>query len=220
MRTEERISSRLKELIELGDRVLATRKSPPRNVIGDARVDQQLAAQWAASVEALLVRVFGADSPHHRAFKNHTNRHIGYSDALRAQGVLRAAADDFAGGYIFALRELVEADVFDDLLEQAEHLLSSRYHAAAAVIAGCVLEDALRKLCNRRSVAVPAKPKLDQMNADLAKAGVYSKLVQKRITALADVRNKAAHGQWTEFNPADVEEMIRAVRRTIEDFYQ
>jgi hypothetical protein len=56
---------------------------------------------------------------------------------------------------------------------------------AAAVIAGTVLETALRQLC------------LDRMNADLAKAGVYNSLMQKRITALAAIRNRAAHGKPT-----------------------
>lgn len=195
MKADERIAARLTELVELGDRVLATRRSPPPNVIGDDRVDQQLSAQWAASVESLLARVFGADSAHCAAFKKHVSKHIGFSNVVCAQGVLKAALDDFTGGHLFELRSLIEADVFDDFLDQAEHLRSAGYHPAAAVIAGCVLEDALRKLAAKHRLPLAAKPKLDQMNADLARAGVYSKLVQKRVTALADLRNKAAHGQ-------------------------
>ena len=42
------------------------------------------------------------------------------------------------------------------------------------------------------------------MNADLAKAGVYDKLIQKRVTMLADIRNKAAHGDTVGFNDDDV----------------
>ena len=57
------------------------------------------------------------------------------------------------------------------------------------------------------------------MNAELGKAGVYTKLVQKRVTALADLRNKAAHGQWDQFCRSDVEEMIPAVRRIMEEHY-
>ena len=56
------------------------------------------------------------------------------------------------------------------------------------------------------------------MNADLAKAGVYNKLVQKRVTTLADLRNKAAHGEWTAFGEQDVREMVSAVRRFMEKF--
>jgi hypothetical protein len=63
------------------------------------------------------------------------------------------------------------------------------------------------------------KPKLDTMNADLAKQSVYNKLTQKRITALADIRNKAAHGEWDEFTKADVEDMLRGVRQFMETHF-
>jgi hypothetical protein len=50
------------------------------------------------------------------------------------------------------------------------------------------------------------------MNADLAKAEVYNKLTQKQITALADIRNSAAHGEAGRFAPQDVTNMIRDVQ--------
>jgi len=50
------------------------------------------------------------------------------------------------------------------------------------------------------------------MNADLYKAGAYNLLTQKKITALAQVRNSAAHGQWDQFAVRDVEDMLNAVR--------
>ena len=53
------------------------------------------------------------------------------------------------------------------------------------------------------------------MNADLAKVGVYNKLIQKRITALADIRNSAAHGKPEEFSEADVDSMIDEVTRFV-----
>ncbi|WP_199901781.1 hypothetical protein [Herbaspirillum sp. B65] len=56
------------------------------------------------------------------------------------------------------------------------------------------------------------------MNSDLAKAGVYNKLTQKQITALADLRNKAAHSQWEEFTKGDVDEMLRSIRRIMTEY--
>lgn len=53
------------------------------------------------------------------------------------------------------------------------------------------------------------KEKLDWMNAALAKAQVYTPLTQKKITALADIRNSAAHGKWTAFTQDDVGEMLK-----------
>lgn len=38
-----------------------------------------------------------------------------------------------------------------------------------------------------------------------------NKLQQKRITALADIRNSAAHGKPEEFTESDVENMIRDI---------
>ncbi len=200
----------------MGDRLLGTRRSPPSGFAVDDFVDSQLAYQWATSVQNLLARVFGEASEHYKNFKAQVEQRLRYSPANQAQGVLRAAREDYANGHLFELRCLIEAEVFDDFLEHAEHLLSSGYHHAAAVIGGCVLEDGLRRLCDQRGIATSAIPKLDTMNSDLAKAGVLTKLEQKKVTALADLRNKAAHGRWKEFEREDVEEMLGGVRRFME----
>ena len=57
------------------------------------------------------------------------------------------------------------------------------------------------------------------MNSELAKQGVYSKLMQKRITWLADIRNKAAHGEWDKFTKTDVENMLRDVSQFMETHF-
>lgn len=125
-----------------------------------------------------------------------------------------AAKDDFQGGFLTSVKNLVQAELFDSELEQATELLNSGYKGPAAVVAGVVLETTLRDLCTDNSIP---HGKLDKMNSDLAKAGVYNKLQQKRITALADIRNSAAHGDWTSFNDYEVKEMIRDVERFLSD---
>jgi len=124
------------------------------------------------------------------------------------KAVFMAAKEDFEGGYLTSIRSLVQAEVFDSELEQAEELVKSGYVVAAAVIAGVVLETALRELCDRSEISYGS---LNKMNADLTKAGVYNKLVQKRITALADIRFCAAHGKLAEFTTQHVSTMIRDV---------
>ena len=135
---------------------------------------------------------------------NATN--YGIFKSLKA--VFLAAKEDFEGGYLSSIRMLIQAEVFDSELEQANELLSSGYSAAAAVIAGVVLETALRELCDKEGIS---HGNLNKMNTDLAKAGIYNKLMQKRLTALADVRNSAAHGKSGEFTGQDVTDMIRDV---------
>lgn len=214
MHIDEKIRKRLDELIATGEQVLATRKNPKSDVI-----DAQLAFQWATSVQNILVSVFGKESEHYKNFSAQVKEYIYYSLVFRAQGVLKAAKDDYDNEQLFEVRRLIEAEVFDDFMEQSEHLLNSGYYQPAAVIAGCVLEDGLRKLCEKSGIALPARPKLDSMNVELSKAGVFSKLDQKRITALADLRNNAAHGKWDQFTKEDVEEMVKAVRRIMEEHF-
>ncbi len=115
------------------------------------------------------------------------------------------------------MRALVEAELFSDLLDQAATLIRAGYFAPAAVLVGAVLEDGLRRIALRAQVSLPESPKPDLINAELAKAGAYSKLVQKRITAIAAIRNSAAHGKWTDFTDADVREMHGWVERFLAD---
>ncbi|MDW8338862.1 MAG: DUF4145 domain-containing protein [Thermoleophilia bacterium] len=182
MSVDQKIRERLAELVTMGESVLATRQEPPRGVVGDPFVDAQLAFQWATSAQNLLARVFGKDSEHYANFRTQVEKHLTFSPVRNALGVLRAAHDDFEQGQLFDLRRLIEADVFVSFLEQSEHLLEAGYYQAAAVLAGGVLEDSLRKLCESAGITLASRPKLDSMNIDLAKAGLYSKLVQKRIT--------------------------------------
>jgi len=219
MKIDEKILTRIEELILKGEEVLKTGKSLPSNYIGyDARVNIQMAAQWQVSCLNILRNVFGEDSNHYRMFNSLTQGETTYSPCRKCLGILKAAKDDYENDYLFDTRALIEAEVFDDFLEQANYLFSQGYFTAAAVIAGSVLEDSLRKLCTKNGIGLSAKPKLDTMNADLAKVPVYNLLKQKQITALADLRNKAAHGQ-DGFTKEDVEAMIKDVRRFTVDYF-
>ena len=194
MSTEDRISARLDELVDLGKKVLATRRSPAPNHMTSDFVDVQLMNQWLTSCLNLIGKIFGESSPHYFRLKEQFPNYPKYPNAQQAFGVLLSAKDDFDSGAIFDIRRLIEAEVFDDFLEQAEHLLEVGYFQPAAVVIGSVLEDGVRKLCQANDIPASEKPKLDWMNSELAKKAVYSKLIQKRITAIADLRNSAAHG--------------------------
>ena len=97
----------------------------------------------------------------------------------------------------------------------AEHLSNQGYKDPAAVLVGSVLEEHLRKLCLKNSLPVlvgVTHKKADSLNADLAGASVYSKLDQKSVTAWLDLRNKAAHGRYTDYTKDQVQLMLDGVR--------
>lgn len=178
-------------------------------------IDENLILNWQVKVKSLLSNLCGEDSQHFTAFieagqtKPFTSR---YTMLQQMKAVFMAAKEDFEGGYLNSVRNLVQAEVFDNELDQARELLNSGYTAAAAVIAGTVLETSLRNMCGDHGLPYG---KLEKMNADLTKHGVYNNLVQKRITALAGVRNSAAHGKIAEFNKDDVKLMINEIERFV-----
>ena len=219
MDIDKKIVDRLQELIDAGNKVLQTKSKDTgegTSLLFGYAVDYEMASQWGTSCLNLLGRVFEKESDHYVRFKELGNGFESTEEIRKALGALRAAKEDYENGYLLNTKILVQAEVFDDILEQAEHLFANGYHAPAAVIAGAVLEDGLRKLCQRRGISLPAKPTIDPMNVALAKDGAYSSLVQKKITMLADLRNKAAHGKWTEFTKDEVKDMLAQVRSFME----
>lgn len=129
---------------------------------------------------------------------------------------LSAFRSDVQAGYLKTLEELIHADLFADFLEMATELRAKGFKDAAAVIAGSVLEEHLRKLAGAsglqtaKSSGEPLKASV--LNASLAKAGTYNKLVEKSVTAWLGVRNSAAHGKYDEYDDAQTEALIRDVR--------
>jgi hypothetical protein len=181
-------------------------------------VNSEMFLAWCVKCKNLLSNSCGKDSAHYVAFIDAESSSLLYgniSSFQNTRAVFGAAQEDFEGGYLSTVRSLVQAEVFDTELEQAKELLNSGYFTAAAVVAGVVLETALRELCLRRQLNAG---KLDKMNADLAKAGQYNSLAAKRVTALAATRNSAAHGKSDEFNEADVRAMVADVERYVADW--
>lgn len=139
--------------------------------------------------------------------------------AAQLCGVLESLRADTQAGYMDSVSELIHGEMFGDFLEMAQHLIDEGYKDAAAVIAGSVLEGHLRQLCLKSGVetdtevkGVPIPKKAERMNADLVKASVYNTTDQKNVTAWLDLRNKAAHGLYKEFEAGQVSLLISNVR--------
>lgn len=178
---------------------------------GRAFVDQHKLLGWVTKAENLIESVCGEGSTYYRAFSEESgtnNWGTNLDNFNRLLSVFNSIKEDYENGYLTSYKTLIQAEVFGSELEQANELLESGYISAAAVIAGTVLETSLRELCDREALA---HGKMDKMNADLAKKGVYNTIQQKQITALAGLRNSAAHGKSDEFNKNDVSIMIQNI---------
>lgn len=174
-------------------------------------VDQEKFMTWGMSAMTLLSQVFGMKSIQYQQFKGYYDKFNGWiaDHYVNCKSVFMAAYDDYVNGYIFNLRGLVTADLMEDGLTQAEDLLKAKHKDPACVVIGVCLETTLKELCDRENIP---HSKLDKMNADLRKAGLYNTGMQKQITAWADLRNNAAHGNWSEYAEQDVRLMLQGVR--------
>ena len=179
----------------------------------ETTIPSELILNWRVKARSLIERACGEHSSHLKMYLE-AEKLVSYDSYMnqlkRIKAVFLAAKEDFEGGYLNSVRNLVQAEVFGSELEQASELLAAKYVPAAAVIAGVVLETSLRNLCTEHGITHGS---LARMNDELVKAGAYNSLQHKRITAMAAIRNSAAHGKKDEFEPEDVKGMIDDVER-------
>jgi hypothetical protein len=186
---------------------------------------------WVSRVGQIILKLAGAgsayDAMYQAALKEdsftfvHSN-HCGHITQI--YGAIRGLQQDLKAGLLVDLRLLLQADIFADFLEMAEHLLKEGYKDAAAVLVGGVLEDALRKLAQSSGLPLEGSSgrplTIDPLNTALFKAGVYKPLTQKQITSWAELRNSAAHGHYTNYTADDVRQMLYFVQKFCGDYLQ
>jgi hypothetical protein len=170
-------------------------------------------------MRSALARLAPEGSSYHD--NSNTVEYADTSDLHCIAGVLQALLADYQGDYLQTFRELAHAELFTDFLAMAEYLISEEsLKDPAAVLAGGVLEEHLRQLCDKNSISATVtdssgkiRPKkLDVMNADLVKQTVYGKNEQKQITAWAGIRNDAAHAHYEKYVAEQVVLMIQGIR--------
>jgi hypothetical protein len=216
MTTIKKFSDRINQLIDLADRTLATRQSGT-GMMSTSWVNSELFHEFRPSSLSFILNLYGENHPYYTEFNQRVVQSDPY-DTEHGRGILKSIKSEIDGGWLITLKGLVSAEIFSDFLEMANYLLKEGYKDPAAVVIGSVLEEHIRQLCIKNGIPIedmksgkPIAKKADLMNADLAGAGTYNKLDQKNVTAWLDLRNKAAHGKYSEYNQQQVELMLQAV---------
>lgn len=137
-------------------------------------------------------------------------------------GAINGLREDYANDFLKGFNEMIDAELFSDILEQAEYLLSQNYVRASAVVAGVALESHLRKLAVKNSIPITKDEggyiKADFLNGELNKNNIIDKTISKSITSWLGIRNDAAHPDAKEINAGLVESMISGIRIFIEKY--
>lgn len=160
----------------------------------------------------------GKETQFYLDFKKNSEK-LEYINIKSSVEILKKLKEFVIEGWFNDIKDLISAEIFDNFIEMADYLLKEGYKDPAAVIIGGVLEEHLRELCRKNDINFTfeskgkQKPKkADTMNADLAKEGIYNKLVQKSVVTWLDLRNKAAHGEYTKYDRSQVTSMLNDVR--------
>ena len=210
MDAREQTLERLSKLIEKGDKIADTiRRS---NLRTSAEED---AVGWRAQLAASISDVCGENSPYASVLADQNRQRSLYMIVAGSVAILRSVKEDIENGYMQTYRQKIADELWEDLFEQANSLLledNSAATTAAAVVAGAALENGLRELAKLQRVKLGTKEDLSTLTGKLANSETVSRLEQKQLVAMADVRNAAAHGEVERFGQDDVAKLIRDAR--------
>jgi hypothetical protein len=215
---DEAVIARLTRLIEKGKEVLATYRAPSVSADHYASIDRMKLSEWRAQAQSCLVSVLGEGHPYATRFvASDSKRTMGErEDTEDGIGVLQAVREDAEAGHLLATtRALVSAEVFDDLLEQAEHLLDAGYLVAATAVCGAVLESGLREIASSRGLSVKPRDDISTLNQKCVQGGVYGPLQRKEVEVLAGIRNAADHGHVEELTAERARSLDDGVRKVL-----
>jgi hypothetical protein len=171
--------------------------------------------EWRINCISLLAQVIPRNSPHRDRVEQFNQGSADKYGLEMGISILKAIKEDYEKGFLGDLSLQIEAEIAGDYMGQAEKLLAE--HVPAAVLAGAVLEKALKTLCEKQTPPISTaksdgKPlTLDPLIDALKKVGVFNELKAKELRAWAAIRNAAAHGDFDKFHRPDVERMLKGV---------
>ncbi len=205
---EEKLLKRIEELIKEGESLKD--KDP-------YWIDKEFFFKWKSNVENLIKLAAGEDSVY---YKNLTEGVMFHSvESVKVGlGILIALKEDLEKGFIFDIKDLLTAELFDDFLEMAQHLFEVGYKDPAASLTGAVLESSMRKIADKSRIIVKDNDDISSLNSKLANKGVYNRLIQKQIQAWKAIRDSADHGKFNDYKRYQVEYMLERVKKFLADY--
>ncbi len=121
---------------------------------------------------------------------------------------------------LFDIKQLVQADLFDNELTSARVLLSHNFIRAAGAVAGVVLEKHLGNLCLVHNIKISKKnPTISDYNEQLKSSSVLDIPSWRHIQLLGDIRNLCDHNKNVEPTAEQVKDLIDGVEKVIKTVF-
>jgi hypothetical protein len=194
--SRDSLNAFVRQLIDEGNSISETAvHRQTSSITSDWFVDLQMFQKWRTSCKLLLSQLGSfatpwADNLGRDSAKN--NR----STVRVMLGALESISENIIAGRLIRFEDIVFAEAFSNLIEQAEYLLSKGYYLAAGVLFRAVLEEKLRRLCDTHNQVVEKqRPTIADYNQALYKATAYDKITFKNVDTMATIGNEAAHNK-------------------------
>jgi hypothetical protein len=128
--------------------------------------------------------------------------------------LLARLLEEIEGGLLTTIENHAIAVTFDNFLDHGAEYLKRERKDEAAVIAGIVFEDKIRRICRVLDIGENDVP-LDALITELTKRDVFTQLKAKRARAAAGLRTAAAHARWEEIELSDINPVIELTRELV-----
>lgn len=138
---------------------------------------------------------------------------------FRIQLGILEGADRLANSVLLQVRGALQAELFDSELDAARSLCKKGFVRGAGAMAGVVLEAHLVSVCDRREIKVVKRATIANLNEKLRNAEVLDLAQWRRISLLADLRNKCTHKQRNEPKGDEVADLIDGVEKIIKTVF-
>ncbi len=181
------------------------------------KLNTQRLASWVSGCQSLLNDLGpAAQSWQVYAPASLHSTHYGVGGVYSLLGALESLLAALRDNLLGRVEDLVLADAFDSLLEQAEELFDKGYLVPAGTLGRAVLEEHLRSHCLKHG-CMPAKPRptLNDLNQSLYGARQLDKLQMKQVDALAAAGNHCAHNEQPQLPAGEVKSLLDGVRAFI-----
>lgn len=139
---------------------------------------------------------------------------------LRQQIQIVRAAEARFDSSLFDIRQVVQADLFDDELEAAKELAKKGFLRAAGAVAGVVLEHHLGEMTSNHKTPISKKtPTIADLNNALKAADVLPVADWRFIQHLGDIRNLCDHDKKIEPTKEQVTGLIAGVEKVTKSLF-
>ena len=121
---------------------------------------------------------------------------------------------------LFDIKQIVQADLFNNELEAATELNKKGFVRGAGAIAGVVLEGHLSQVCKNHNIRINKKnPTINDFNELLKESEIIEVKDWRFIQHLGDLRNLCDHKKEKEPSKQDIEDLINGTDKMCKTLY-